>query len=37
MSELGDRIRSEAAISDRPGQYARLMQIAFEVDALEPA
>ena len=31
---LSSRIRSEAAIADRPGQYARLMQIAHELDAL---
>jgi hypothetical protein len=29
---LSSRIRSEAAIADRPGQYARLMQIAHELD-----
>jgi hypothetical protein len=34
-SVLGDRIRSEANIADRPGQFARLEQIAREVDALE--
>ena len=37
MSELGDRIRAEAAISDRPGQMARLEAIAVEVEAYEEA
>ena len=31
---LGDRIRSEAAIADRPGQMDRLEAIADEVDRL---
>lgn len=35
MSDLGDKIRSEAALADRPGQMARLEQIAAEVDQLE--
>ena len=35
MSEsLSDRIRSEAAIASRPGQYDRLEAIADEVDRL---
>lgn len=32
MSTLADRIRSEAAIADRPGQMARLEAIAMEVE-----
>lgn len=32
---LSDRIRSEAAIADRPGQMARLEAIAVEVDRLQ--
>lgn len=32
---LADRIRSEAAIADRPGQMDRLNQIADEVDRLK--
>ncbi len=35
MSELGDRIRSEANIASRPGQYATLTAIAEEVEAVE--
>jgi hypothetical protein len=34
MSDLGDRIRSEADIATRPGQYGRLEAIANEVDRL---
>lgn len=33
-SDLGDLIRSEAAIADRPGQMVRLERIAARVDAL---
>lgn len=37
MSEdtLGDRIRSEASLASRTGQFDRLMWIAAEVDDLE--
>jgi hypothetical protein len=34
MSDLTDRIRSEASIADRPGQHDRLEAIAVEVEAL---
>jgi hypothetical protein len=34
MSALGDAIRSEAAIADRPGQMDRLEALADKVDAL---
>ncbi len=37
MSVMGDRIRSEAAIADRPGQMARLEEIACLVELLEMA
>lgn len=32
MTSLGDEIRSEAAIADRPGQMKRLEDIAARVD-----
>lgn len=35
MSELGDQIRAEAEISDRPGQMDRLIAIAEQVDRLQ--
>lgn len=35
MNTLADRIRSEAAIADRPGQMGRLETIAAEVEAAE--
>ena len=35
-TSLAERIRSEAEISARPGQYDRLMAIADEVDTLAP-
>lgn len=35
-SPLGDALRSEAAIADRPGQGARLEEIASAVDSLVP-
>lgn len=34
MSALGDAIRAEAAIADRPGQMARLEEIASRVDRI---
>lgn len=37
MSAIGDEIRAEAAIADRPGQMARLEEIASRVDRIVAA
>jgi hypothetical protein len=34
MTSIGDEIRSEAAIADRPGQMARLDALAARVDRI---